>query len=112
MLFPASFPKRVARQAAVPEGEEGGEVPGTPCQAEWSSPRRSASHGVKEPLSPSRRETHSPCLGLITAPHPATVPLLRLMRKSLGLHKPRGAGDEEPRGERGTVLAVMIYGGR
>lgn len=31
---------------------------------------------------------------------------------NLWLHKPRGAGDEEPRGERGSVLAVMIYGGR
>lgn len=77
--FPASSPERVARLVAVPEGEEGGEVPGTPCQAEWSSPRHSASHGVKEPLSPSRREAHSVCLGLVTAPHPATVPLLRLM---------------------------------
>lgn len=50
---------------------------------------------------------------LNTAPHPATtVLLLRLMLKSSWLRKPQGAGDEEPRGERGKVLAVMIYGGR
>lgn len=71
--FPASLPavrspEPVARLVAVPEGEEGGEVPGTPCQAEPSSPRHSASHGVKKPLSPSPRAAHSVCLGL-TRPH-------------------------------------------
>lgn len=75
--FPASLPagcspQPVPRLVAVPEGGQGGAVPGTPCQAEPSSPARlSAPRRGEKPLSPSRRAARSACFSL---PCPQTPP--------------------------------------